>query len=315
MFPASSPRQTDAILGAMAQVAAAPSGGPIATADRTSIAACAQFLFRRPEAPEIDALPRSTPSDLRNAVGTGALGEYALRCLTVMAFVDGVLDAGKIDAVLGYAAALGIDTDYLNEIAASAKGKLQWALADMVRANMESITGAHWADGDALAWLLPYRDGQADQALEARFEALGELPKESFGRAFCDFYKSNGYLFPGNPQALNEHFAVSHDSTHVLAGYTTDPRGELLTSTFTAAMHDDHPMSGHILPVIYSWHLGIKINDVAQSAQGALDPAAFWHAWERGGKTRIDLFGRDWDFWTWAPRPIAALRAEYIDPA
>jgi hypothetical protein len=315
MYPASSPSQTDAILGAMAQIAAAPAGTGITDADRTSIAACAQFLFRRSTAPDIDALPATTPAALRDAVGTGALGEYALRCLTVMAFVDGVLDAGKIDAVLSFAAALGIETDYLTEIAASAKGKLQWALADMVRANMESITGAPWADGDALAWLLPYRDGHADPALEARFEALGQLPDGSFGRAFHDFYKSNGYLFPGNAQALNYDFAVPHDSTHVLAGYTTDPRGELLVSTFTAAMHDDHPMSGHILPVIYSWHLGIKINDVAQSAQGALDPAEFWHAWERGEQTRIDLFGHDWDFWVWAERPMAALRAAYIDPA
>ena len=77
-------------------------------------------------------------------------------------------------------------------------------------------------------------------------------------------------------------FAVPHDSTHVLAGYDTSPRGELLTSVFTAAMHRRNAMSGHVLPVILSWHLGIPLNEVAGAAKGALDPQEFWHAWARG---------------------------------
>jgi hypothetical protein len=315
MFPDASPTQTVAILAAMRGIAASPAGAELTAADRISIASCARFLFRMPTPPDIDGLPPIGPAALAETIGPGPLGEYALRCLTVTAFVDGVLDNAKIGAVIDYARALGIETDYVNELAATVQGKVQWALADMVRANMESLTGAPWTDGDVLGFLLPYRDGHDDPALEARFQALGALPEGSFGRAFWDFYKSNGYAFPGNAQALNRDFAVPHDSTHVLAGYATDPRGELLTSTFTAAMHDDHPVSGHILPVIYSWHLGIKINDVAQSAQGALDPLEFWHAWARGQRTRIDLFGHDWDFWEWAPQPIADLRARYIDVA
>jgi hypothetical protein len=307
MFPVASPAQSTAILAAMRGIAASPPGAELTAADRTSIASCARFLFGMPDAPDIDGLPSVGPEALAAAIGAGPLGEYALRCLTVTAFVDGVLDNAKIGAVIDYAHALGIETDYVTELAATARGKVQWALADMVRANMESLTGASWADGDALGWLLPYRDGHDDAALEARFQALADLPTGSFGRAFWDFYQSNGYAFPGNTQALNRDFAVPHDSTHVLAGYSADPRGELLTSTFTAAMHDDHPVSGHILPVIYSWHLGIKINDVAQSAQGALDPEEFWHAWARGERTRISGNGRP------SRSPICARSMKYID--
>src|SRR2546427_5842617 len=43
---------------------------------------------------------------------------------------------------------------------------------------------------------------------------------------------------------------------------------------------------------IFSWHLGIKINDVAGSAVGALDPREFWHAWARGAAVTEDLFAR-----------------------
>ena len=43
-------------------------------------------------------------------------------------------------------------------------------------------------------------------------------------------------------------------------------------------MHERAPMSGHILPVIWSWHIGIQLNPVAKRATGALDPEAFWLA-------------------------------------
>jgi hypothetical protein len=83
---------------------------------------------------------------------------------------------------------------------------------------------------------------------------------------------------PGEAAALNAVFSVPHDSTHVISGYETSPRGEILTSTFTAGMHPNHPISGHVLPVIFSWHLGVEINAVAMSAHGQLDPEDIWRA-------------------------------------
>ena len=95
---------------------------------------------------------------------------------------------------------------------------------------------------------------------------------------------------PVKSRGSTEKFATPHDSTHVLTGYDTTPRGEVLVSTFTAAMHRREPMSGHILPVIFSWHLGIQLNAVAKSATGALDPEAFWLAWDRGAAVNTDTF-------------------------
>ena len=79
---------------------------------------------------------------------------------------------------------------------------------------------------------------------------MGKLPQNTFGKALWDFDKKNGYPFPGDPEALNAGFGTPHDSTHVVAGYDTSARGELLVSTFTAGMHPINPMSGHILPVM-----------------------------------------------------------------
>ena len=59
-----------------------------------------------------------------------------------------------------------------------------------------------------MALFLPYRNGATDPVLAARYEALGKLPADSFGRAFWDFYKLNGYAFPGQADALNARFAT-----------------------------------------------------------------------------------------------------------
>ena len=96
----------------------------------------------------------------------------------------------------------------------------------------------------------------------------------------------------------------------MLSGYDTTPQGELLVSTFTSTMHAEEPLAGHVLPVILSWHVGIRFNDVAGSATGALDPDKLWVAWRRGADTAIDTFGRDWDFWSQVERPIDEVRAD-----
>jgi hypothetical protein len=241
------------------------------------------------------------------------LAQSALKFITVMAFVDGVLDQAKIAKVLDYATALGISERYLDEIKDAASGHLQEALADMVRCNITSITGHPWLGSDPNRWLLPYADA-VDPALTARFETLGNLPRDSFGWAFWSHFKANGYAFPGDPSALNAAFSVPHDSVHVLTGYHTDASGELLSSTFTAAMHPDLPMAGHVLPVLFSWHLKVQINPVAREASGALDPSEFWRAWASGAAATVDTFAPGWDLWRYAALKLAALRQRWSIP-
>jgi hypothetical protein len=307
----STPAQARAILGAMAAVAATNGEAAVTDADRISLAAAYHYLLRQTEPLDLAAVRRVTPDELAAALPDRVLATHAARLLVVMAFVDGSLDTAKIDSVLGYAAALGIDEPYVQEITDAAHGEVQRALADMTRRNLESITGKPFLSDDAMAWFLPYRDGHDDPTLAARYRALGERPAGTLGRAYWEQYDGNHYAFPGEPGALNELFATPHDCAHVLSGYDTSARGELLVSTFTAAMHPLLPLEGHILPVIFSWHLGIKINDVAGAVTGALDPAAFWDAWSRGAAMSVDLFAPGWDFWGNVGESLSTLRERY----
>jgi hypothetical protein len=164
-----------------------------------------------------------------------------------------------------------------------------------------------------------YRDGGDDPELEARYRELGALPDGTFGRAFRDHFACNGFAFPGNPAALAEGFTTPHGSSHVLSGYSTSQGGELLVSTFIGAMHPDHPMAAEVLPVLFSWHLGIELNELAGSFRGSFEPRIFWTAWDRGAATTVDVVAPDSDFWGAVAIPLEDLRAAYgvraVDPA
>jgi len=300
----------------MRQVALAH-GGPITYADTASILAAGRYLLRRPGLNDIDTLPAVDPADLVAALkGEGELAREAVKYLAIMALVDGSIDHGKIARVLDYARKLDVEADYLTELVEAASDHIAWVTADMTRKNFDSIISKSSQGLDPVAWITPYAGTNADPKLVARYEALGELPANSFGKALWDFDKKNGYAFPGDPGALNATFATPHDSTHVISGYDTTYRGEILVSTFTAAMHPINPMAGHILPVIFNGHLGVRFNDVATPARGGFDPDEFWHAWARGRDTTVDIFDPNWTIWDWAECDLEEVRQTFnVAPA
>jgi hypothetical protein len=291
----------------------AETGSALSDADARALSAASLYMFGQTEPLEIAAVTPVAPATLATAITDPVLREDALKFVTVMAFIDGKLDKAKIAKVIDYAKTLNLHERYIDEIAEAASGHVKEALADMTRANMISITGKAWQDADATAWLMPY--GKApDPALAARCKTLGALPQDSFGHAFYMHYTSNKYDFPGEANGLNAAFALPHDTVHVVSSYGTTPRGELLASTFTAAMHPHFPMAGHILPVIFSWQLDVQINAVAKDAAGALDPQEFWHAYAGGKTATVDTFAPGWDFWTYVETPLRSLRRQWAIP-
>ncbi|TAJ38215.1 MAG: hypothetical protein EPO67_02205 [Reyranella sp.] len=308
-------RESDAILGAMRQVALA-GGRAISHADTASILAAGHYLLRRPELADISTLPAAEPADLVAVLRNRTIAEEAMKYLAIMAMVDGSLDHDKLKRVLEYSRALDIEADYLTDLVEAASGHLAWATADMWRKNFDSVLSRSTEGLDPGVWIRPYEGANADPALVARYEALGKLPQNTFGKALWDFDKKNGYPFPGDPTALNAAFGTAHDSTHVISGYDTSARGELLVSTFTAGMHPINPMSGHILPVIFFFHFGEQMNDVGHAGKGGLDPDEFWHAWARGEEMTVDIFDPKWSVWDWVERDLEELRQAWnVTPA
>ncbi len=273
-----------------------------------------RFIFGQTSRLDLDGLARVEPELLASLVTPASVREDAIKFMTVVACIDGVPEGAKVDVLRRYAAALDIEAPYLDLLGLASTGHMKDALAEMTRLNMDSITNGQWAGGDSNAWLSPYVGPAADPALAARFHALSGYPSNSFGRAFHHQFTSNNYDFPGEATALNASFSVPHDSAHVITGYDTTPRGEILVSVFTSTMHDRLPMGAHVLPVIFMWHLHIQINPVAGKAATPMDPQNFWCAWAAGAASRADTFAPGWDFWALAERPLAEVRTIFGIP-
>lgn len=301
--------QGRAILGAMLTVVNA-SGEP-SDADRAAIAGAAVHVLDIGPV-DVASITSTPPAALAEAITDASLRRYSLELIAVMAFVDGTVDAKKLASVLEFAKALGIQDDYVDVLREAAQQHVAIIAADMARENQESIRGMD-PQGDFASQFLPY-DTKPDPALAQRFRSLGALDPLTFGRAYYDHYTRNHYAFPGEKGALSEQFALPHDSAHLLSGYSTSFQGEILVSTFTAAMHRAEGMGGHILPVIFSWHLGIQLNPLAVARRGRFDPEKFWRAWERGRACRVDTFGPDFDFWSVIDVPLQELRDGYGVP-
>ena len=307
------PNQTNAIFRAMRRVATANGSVALTDVDRLTMQAAYKYVWRSKEKLDLEHLEAITPDELAHALPQKEVADSALRFLAVIALVDGVADEKKIAAVLEFATALDIHEDYLKELSEAALNHIQWVIADMNRQNIQSVFGMNWTH-DVTSLLLPYQGSHADPALAARYEDLGQLPDETFGKTFWNLYKKNGYTFPGDEQALNEAFSTPHDAAHVLSGYDTTPHGEILVSTFTAGMHPNKPMAGHILPAIFSWHLGVEFNPVAKSMTGQLDPERFWEAWVRGSELTVDTFAPGWNIWGIAEESVDHVRRHYHVP-
>ncbi|MFN7172147.1 MAG: hypothetical protein ACK4P3_05110 [Fimbriimonadaceae bacterium] len=291
-------------VSAMKQVA-----DPVTDADRITIQAAWHYLYGQQTPLNVDFLPAFDPT----AITDPAQKELIAQACAIMPFVDGKLNTEKEKRAVEIAQSLGIHEQFVQVLMELANHHLHAVIGCMIRENMISLNDGPMPDEDTMQFFLPYRD-KPDPAFAARHEALAQLPVGTLGREYHAFYKRNQFAFPGEPNGLCIEFAHPHDTTHLLSGYDTDPHGELLVSTFTAGMHPLNPIEGHILPVIFSWHLGIKLNDIAKSTTGAFDPKDFWKAWSRGRQVTTDVFQKDWDFWSACERPLTELREEYGVP-
>src|SRR5262245_65387330 len=95
-------RESDAILGAMRQVALA-NDQALTCAETTSVLAAGHYLLRRPDLTDIGTLPAVAPRDLVAALKCEPeLAREAMKYLAIMTLVDGVLDHQNLACVLEY---------------------------------------------------------------------------------------------------------------------------------------------------------------------------------------------------------------------
>jgi hypothetical protein len=256
---------------------------------------------------EPEELARSFPAPLR---------EQIVRALVVAALVDGEPTPAAVAVVRRFAATLGVDEPAVRTIDLFARrhyalGRLDFLRRSHIARMARSEIDDHGAF-EGLLRLLGTRGLHEDPLVAAPFLALGDLPEGTLGRELFDHYRAHGFAFPGERGGFPES-AIFHDLVHVLAGYATDPFGELQVGAFTAGFVRQNPFHVALLPLLV-FCADINVTPIPHDTGDHLFSQAgvaegFLHAFERGSKVPRDLSDH-WDFWPELARPIDDVRRE-----
>ena len=302
--------QVNAGLRAMKMVASA--NGVFSVEERDLIQ-CVAEVFEVPVDP--DALEAITPQALAAIIVDPAWRLRTVQALVVIALIDGEASPSEVSLVDAYAAALEVKDARLKNMHQLLDGKLLFLRLDILRRQplgQKIVRQAVEAEGvrGALKIVRMALFGQTaldpDQAW--RFKQLGLLPPGTLGREFWAHMTKNRFAFPGEHHGVPE-LGMHHDLTHVLAGFDTDPEGEIQIASFYAGYLKEDPFS-FVFMVLVMFHLGVKVSPIATPAKGKFDPQKVIRAMQRGAAINID-FTEKWDWWKDAALPIDEVRRKY----
>lgn len=289
--------------------------GPIDATQRALLAFAQRHTLHSDH--DIDALAPITPEELAAALpreGNEALRRQFVQGMVMLSLTGVAVSKRAADTVRRYAAALGVDDPLLDHLRQYSEHRIALLRFDYLRRSMPFAKVAERPEGlaDVLRTLGHVSGLVEDAALADRYRALGALPEGTLGRALFDFYKSNGFAFPGEKHGAPEP-VVRHDLSHVLAGYGVDDDGEAQMVAFQAGYRREGAMEMLVF-LAFQVQSGTKLTYLAPSRLGGFDDEALrtklFRAFRRGAAMSIDPMG-DWDFHAVVDRPLEDLRRAY----
>ncbi len=313
------PSPVQAAVGLRAMRAVALAGGDLGPAAKAMIAAAQRNLLGTDL--DFDTLKPATPEELAAHFGDPALAQQIIQGMVLLAIADDRPAPERLARISAFAKALRVDEPGLVAVRRLAERHLLLFKIDFYRRS--HVTGAfreqYRRQGlvGVVKGIAGLRGMIEDRALAQRYQALGELPPDSLGRAFHDHYRRNGFAFPGEKTGFPE-AGVFHDFTHVLSGYGTGPDGEVQVGAFQAGYMKSNPYFV-LLFVTLTFGAGLNVTPVPQpeyhstlAMEGLAD--RFFEALERGSKVERDL-SRDWNHWNWVKKPLDLARRDLgIEP-
>jgi hypothetical protein len=157
-----------------------------------------------------------------------------------------------------------------------------------------------------IAWQLRLR---REPALTARYAALRSLPADTLGATLISDLERHEFGLPGE-RGTPADFAIRHDLCHVLSGYDTDARSEVLAGSFMGGCRDKDGFS-LVVFVLLQFHCGLRVTPIAPSEVGLFDPRRVLEAVRRSAFMTIDPSMRAWDYWQDFDQPLAQVRERY----
>lgn len=292
-------------------VTIARADGELAEQEIALVEAAARALGSDERARSLDVL---TPSEAAAALTAPRVRERALQAAMLVAMIDGHVRPPELDALQAFARALEVDEPRLANLQQLARGQVRRMWIDLARRSFAKPIFEEAFAKRGLAGLakivLPMVGLGADPDLVRRYNDLGKLPEGTLGRAYWRFVVDNELGFPGEGPVAED--GVWHDVSHVLAGYGTDPEGEVSVVSFIAGYRREDPFFW-LFTIALQFHLGIKVSPYSPALHGRFDPALVIRALRRGMAMNRDL-SVDYDPWPDMVRPLDEVRRDYGVP-
>lgn len=154
------------------------------------------------------------------------------------------------------------------------------------------------------------RESRGNEKTAAEYHALEKLPEGTLGNAFYRFHRLRGFQLPGEKGCIPEELSALHDLMHILSGYNTDFRGEILAQAFAGGTMPKYGMMAAVTGLL-SFHNGLLFDAGGRNKleKGNLDPRAWAHAFERG-MNALHFLDR-WDFKADWRTPVADVRERF----
>lgn len=223
--------------------------------------------------------------------------------------------------VADYAAALGVQDDFVRVARRYAQGAYGLAWMDLQRngfvghleqtatsEGVAPVTGVRRSD--------PFAPAVVDRELSDRWHGFASFPEDTLGRRVWEMYDGRGFILPGDPGGAPRYLA-QHDFVHVLADYGTNLRGELEVFALIGRADPDPKGFAWLATLIglfetgYIADTGFFTRDVREGNVRAMGmPLRIADAIRRGKQIcahlGTDLFEVDYD--ALAARPVEEVR-------
>ena len=290
------------VLPALRDVVA--SNGRVTPAERRFVEVIAELHDAKVD---VDALPAARPEEVARAITEPHKRKRVVQLAMIATMVEGEVDAAGSAAVARLARALDVDEAGLRVLERIVGDHRMLTRFDMMRRIMGRIgRGAYEDEGFAgVRKIIQCFVGVGeDPEVAWKYKSLGLLPAGTLGRVFWEHCTSRRFAFPGEKGAIPERL-VFHDFGHVLAGYDTNPEGEIQQGAFQGGFIRQDGFAFLMFAVI-QFHLGVKITPVADAERGLFDVAKVLRAAQRGAACKVDLSDH------WNPFEVTHLPLEEV---
>ncbi len=219
---------------------------------------------------DIDALAPIAPEELARAVEDPPLREQLINGLCAMTLCGERVEERELLEVERFAAALGARPHAVRQLHHLYERRLLLLRIDISRSSLLGKNVRRMLDEGGLYGLArnvaSFAGILENEPVAARYRSLEGYSEGTLGKALFTFYRENGFSFPGEKRGVPEG-VLTHDLSHILAGYGTDLRGEAMTIAFQAGYRRENPF-GILVFLLVQLQQGIQLTVLAPSQQG-----------------------------------------------